>query len=110
MRMGPFAPKVRPLIDVVHCGVEADFFRSQGTDKHFDKKQAIAIFKDKYFYLFAIAYFAYANSLNATGCTSTFPLRPLLPSSCFPPSLLSTRTALYLELHPPLLPCPSTTD
>jgi hypothetical protein len=70
MRMGPFAPKVRHALFPV-CRGGTNRKTAQGTDKHFDKKDAIALLKDKYFYLFAIAYFAYANSLNSTGCTFT---------------------------------------
>ncbi|GJN89408.1 hypothetical protein Rhopal_002388-T1 [Rhodotorula paludigena] len=46
-RMGPFAPK--------------------GTDKHFDKADAIACVKSWQFWAFAVTYFCYANSLNAFG-------------------------------------------
>jgi len=68
MRMGPFAPKVHHALTLRRSGTNGKAL--QGTDKHFDKKDAIALLKDKYFYLFAVAYFSFANSLNATGCTS----------------------------------------
>ncbi|GAA5825283.1 hypothetical protein JCM11251_006919 [Rhodosporidiobolus azoricus] len=46
-RMGPFAPK--------------------GTDKHFDKADALACVKSWQFWAFAVTYFCFANSLNAFG-------------------------------------------
>ncbi|TNY17115.1 phthalate transporter [Rhodotorula diobovata] len=46
-RMGPFAPKQ--------------------SDKHFDKKDAVACVKSWQFWAFAVAYFCFANSLNAAG-------------------------------------------
>ncbi|GAA6062885.1 hypothetical protein JCM10212_002107 [Sporobolomyces blumeae] len=46
-RLGPFAPKM--------------------TDKHFDKKEAIACLKSWQFWAFAIIYFALTNLLNAFG-------------------------------------------
>jgi len=46
-RMGPFAPK--------------------GTDKHFDKRAAIDCLKSWQFWIFAICYFCFTNSLNAFG-------------------------------------------
>ena len=45
--MGPFAPK--------------------GTDKHFDKQAAIDCLKSWQFWIFAICYFCFTNSLNAFG-------------------------------------------
>ncbi|GAA5836050.1 hypothetical protein JCM5353_003494 [Sporobolomyces roseus] len=46
-RMGPFAPK--------------------GTDKHFDKQAAIDCLKSWQFWVFAVCYFCFTNSLNAFG-------------------------------------------
>lgn len=52
--MGPFAPKQ--------------------SDKHFDKKDAVACVKSWQFWAFAVAYFCFANSLNAAGCACLSPL------------------------------------
>lgn len=42
----------------------------QGTDKHFDAKEAFDCLKSWQFWAFAVCYFCLTNSLNTFGCQS----------------------------------------